>query len=432
VATLSSNESMEGAWIEAFKCGRWTDSAGNTDNWTPEKIDALLAKYNPTFHMAPLRVDHVEPLHRKGRGPAFGWISAARREGDKVMVKLSQVQPQFEQWVRSGLVKFRSIAWDPARGIHHLAFLGYNCPAVPGMENVYDDGDGLVTIQFEEDYRMTKPGDKTGKSLFQKFMEFMSGSKERSKFCADCTDHVCMSCCPTGAISMVQDKGAVIDPAKCTICYACSRACAMMRSPVEGMEVADYNQKEKNEMKIEEVEAIVTKAVTTATKSFSDQLKQFEESNKTLGSEVTSLREQLGKSEEATDRRQFEDFCKTLPTRVAPATIPAIVDHMMTLRKAAAVQFDDGKGGKTEKSQLEMYQESLKALPETIQLGEFATGDRAGVRHQVNTAGSGEFSGPVDQERLELHNEVLAYQESHAGTSYETALGIVMNNKGGK
>jgi len=422
---------MEGAWIEAFKVGHWTDSAGNSSDWTAERIDALLAKYNPHFHMAPLRVDHAEPQQRTGRGPAFGWISGAKREGERVMVQLSQVQPQFEQWVKSGLVKFRSIAWDPARGIHHLAFLGYNCPAVPGMENVYSDGNDLTTIQFEQENSMTKPVEKNGKSLFQKFFEFMTGTKERSKFCADCTDHVCVTSCPTGAVSLHQDKGAIIDPAKCTICYACSRACGMMRGPVEGMEVADYSQKEKDEMKIEDVEAIVTKSVTAVTKQFSDQLTEFGEKNKALATEVAGLRKQLGDSEIATDRRQFEAFCQTLPTRVAPSAIPAIVDHMLTLKGAAPVEFDDGKGGKTQKSQLEMYQESLKALPETIQLSEFATGNRAAGEGK-GKVGSGEYSGAVDQERLKLHNQVLAYQDSHTGTSYETALNAVMNDKGGK
>jgi hypothetical protein len=144
---LNTDQPLEGAWIEAFKVGQWTDSAGNTDNWTPEKIDALLGRYNPSFHMAPVRIDHTEPGQRNGRGPAFGWIAAAKREGERVMVKLSQVQPQFEQWVRSGLVKFRSIAWDQVRGIHHLAFLGHNCPAIPGMENVYGDRGGEIVIE---------------------------------------------------------------------------------------------------------------------------------------------------------------------------------------------------------------------------------------------------------------------------------------------
>lgn len=434
MATLKPHEPMEGAWIEAFKVGRWTDSSGHTDNWTPEKIDAFLAKYNPDFHMAPLRIDHVEPQLRKAGGPAFGWLAAAKREGDRVLVKLSQVQPKFEEWVKSGLIKARSIAWDPERGIHHLAFLGYNCPAVPGMENVYNDGDDLVTIQFEEE-GMAKAGEKHGKSVFQRFLEglnqFISGNKERNQFCADCNDHVCMACCPTGAISMDPNKGAIIDPAKCTVCYACSRACCMMRGPVEGMEVADYSEKEKEEMKLEDVEAIVTKSVGAVTKQFSEQLKGLEESNKTLKEEVTGLRTQLSAGETAADRRAFEAFCDSLPTRISPAQKPAIVAHMLTLKGADPVEFDDGKGGKTKKSQLELYQESLKALPETVQLAEFATGGRAGEGKSRN--GSGEFSGQsVDQDRMELHNEVLAYQEKHAGTNYETALSAVMTKKGGK
>lgn len=145
--SLNVNESMNGAWIEVFKSGVHTDSSGNTENWTPEKIDTYLAKYNPAHHEAPLRVDHVEPGQRNQNGPAFGWIEAAKRVGDTVYVKLTQVSRQFEDWVRQGFIKKRSIAFDAQKGIHHLAFLGYNCPAVPGMKNVYSDGGNITVIE---------------------------------------------------------------------------------------------------------------------------------------------------------------------------------------------------------------------------------------------------------------------------------------------
>ncbi|MBI2354263.1 MAG: hypothetical protein HYV06_04395 [Deltaproteobacteria bacterium] len=179
---------MNGAWIEAFRVGTWTDSAGHTDNWTPEKIDDFLVKYNPAFHMAPLRVDHIEPGQHKGRGPAFGWVAAARREGERVLVKLSQVQPQFEEWVRSGLVKFRSIAWDPVRGIHHLAFLGYNCPAVPGMESVYSNRGRVFEIESEFSQRQHNPSNvkivdsfEATRRLGEKTREFIDTEKTRGR-----------------------------------------------------------------------------------------------------------------------------------------------------------------------------------------------------------------------------------------------------------
>lgn len=145
--SLYPNESMNGAWIEVFKAGVHTDSSGNTQNWTPEKIDIYLAKYNPANHEAPLRIDHVEPAQRRWSGPAFGWIEAAKRVGDIVYVKLAQVSKQFEEWVRQGFIKKRSISFDDQKGIHHLAFLGYNCPSVPGMENIYSDGVRCIVIE---------------------------------------------------------------------------------------------------------------------------------------------------------------------------------------------------------------------------------------------------------------------------------------------
>lgn len=155
MSSLTHNQSMNGAWIEVFKAGIHTDSSGKTGNWTPEKIDAYLAKYNPAFHEAPLRIDHPDPKQRNANGPSFGWIEATKRVGDIVYVKLSQVSKQLEEWVRQGLVKKRSIAFDDRYGIHHLAFLGYNCPAVPGMENVYSGPDSCLAFEFEFKFNET-------------------------------------------------------------------------------------------------------------------------------------------------------------------------------------------------------------------------------------------------------------------------------------
>jgi len=65
--------------------------------------------------------------------------------------------------VRQGLVKKRSIAFDERYGIHHLAFLGYNCPAVPGMENIYSDAGRIITIESEfENTSMLNTGKEAG------------------------------------------------------------------------------------------------------------------------------------------------------------------------------------------------------------------------------------------------------------------------------
>jgi len=151
--SLTQKQSMNGSWIEVFKVGVHTDSSGKTSNWTPERIDSYLAKYDPAFHEAPLRIDHPDPVQRNASGPAFGWIEAAKRTGNTVYVKLSQVSQQLEEWVRQGFVKKRSIAFDDRYGIHHLAFLGYNCPAVPGMENVYSDS--CVSLVIESEFNET-------------------------------------------------------------------------------------------------------------------------------------------------------------------------------------------------------------------------------------------------------------------------------------
>lgn len=409
---------MDGKWFEVFRAGRQTDSAGSTKEWTEGDLDSIVAKYNgQSAHEAPLVVGH--PEHNS---PSFGWVEGLKREGKILFAKAKDVMPEFAEMVKKGTYKKRSISLYPDMTLRHIGFLGGMPPAIKGLADIqFKSGEQATTYEFEES---VKYGISPLQRLVGAFMDAMkagSGPKSRAQFCADCSAQVCASCCSTGAISMTEDKGAVIDPAKCTMCYACCEACTMMCGPVNGM--SNYNEKE-NEMKLEEVKTLVTEAVAAAVKPLNTQLTAFSEENKTLKEELVGLRKQIGESDEASARRELEQFCESpeMRSRVTPAQRPAIVAHMLTLRNAEALEFDDGQGGKCKKSQLDVYKESLKELPEVVQFGEFATGGRA---NQTLVNG-------MDAQTMATKAREYQDSEAAAGRTVTMTQAVAHIKKGGK
>jgi hypothetical protein len=120
-------------------------------------IDQMIANYDPAKHEAPVVLGHPET-----DAPAFGWVEGLRREGDVMLAKLKQVQPEFEELVRSGKFKKRSISFyrEPLQ-LRHLGFLGAMPPGVKGMADVklceFRDGNREhQAIDFNQESDMEK------------------------------------------------------------------------------------------------------------------------------------------------------------------------------------------------------------------------------------------------------------------------------------
>ena len=118
-------------WIEVFKTGTWTDSAGNTRTWKEEDLDKIAASYNPAEHEAPVVIGHP-----KDNAPAYGWVEALKREGNVLKAKLKQLVPEFVEMVKKGMFKKRSISLYPDLKLRHIGFLGAQPPAVKGLADV--------------------------------------------------------------------------------------------------------------------------------------------------------------------------------------------------------------------------------------------------------------------------------------------------------
>ena len=115
-------------WIEIFKTGTHTDSAGNTSEWTQKDLQEIVSLYDPHVHEAPIVIGHPET-----DSPAYGWVEKLKVEGGKLLMLPGQVVDQFKGWVRQGLYKKVSIALYPDLGLRHVGFLGAMPPAIKGL-----------------------------------------------------------------------------------------------------------------------------------------------------------------------------------------------------------------------------------------------------------------------------------------------------------
>jgi hypothetical protein len=163
-------KTLNGQWIELFRAGDYGDkgSYGEAD------IDKMIAQYDPGKHEAPVVIGH--PEHN---APAYGWVEALKRVGKVLMGKLAQVQPEFEELVRKGLFKKRSISFyttPQGPALRHVGFLGAMPPEVKGLADVklasFSAG-AFQAIEFtEEDTNVDV--EQVTKGVTQSLKEFFS------------------------------------------------------------------------------------------------------------------------------------------------------------------------------------------------------------------------------------------------------------------
>ena len=132
-------------WIEIFKTGKHTSSNGKTKNWTEADLDKIVAKYDPEQHEAPVVIGHP-----KTNDPAYGWVSKLKTAAGKLLMKPTQVEPQFGEMVDQGRFKKRSISLHPDGSLRHVGFLGAQPPAVKGLRDFSLAEDDAEIYEFEE------------------------------------------------------------------------------------------------------------------------------------------------------------------------------------------------------------------------------------------------------------------------------------------
>ncbi len=108
-------------WIDVFRAGAHRDSAGRERTWSTDDLDSVVGAYE-RGDPAPVVVGHPQM-----NAPAWGWVDALRRTGDRLQARLRDVDPAFREAVEAGRYAGRSVALqgdgDGFR-LQHLGFLG--------------------------------------------------------------------------------------------------------------------------------------------------------------------------------------------------------------------------------------------------------------------------------------------------------------------
>lgn len=142
--------------IEIFRAGRHVDDAGNAHDFSEADVAAIAARYNPALREAPLTVGHPA-----SNLPAYGWVKGLAAPAGVLTMNSHQVEPQFAEMVQAGRFKKRSASFyppthpsNPAPGqwyLRHVAFLGAQPPAVPGLKDIqFAEGDADGAVCFSE------------------------------------------------------------------------------------------------------------------------------------------------------------------------------------------------------------------------------------------------------------------------------------------
>lgn len=157
---------LNGQWLELFRAGDY----GNKGSYSAADIDSMIANYNPATHEAPIVMGH--PEHD---APAFGWIDQLKRDGDTLLGMPRQVPADFEELVKTGRFKKRSISfYRTASGpaLRHVGFLGAMPPEVKGLADAKFSSADFEAIEFKEEQGMTPEDVK--KSFMESLKEFFS------------------------------------------------------------------------------------------------------------------------------------------------------------------------------------------------------------------------------------------------------------------
>lgn len=127
--------------IEIFASGQHKAVDGKAWAFDGAALDQIVRSYDFAANPAPIVVGHPTL-----DAPAYGWVKALQREGDKIVADLDEVEPAFAEAVKAGRYKRVSASFyppdhagNPTPGswhLKHVGFLGAAAPAIRGVRPV--------------------------------------------------------------------------------------------------------------------------------------------------------------------------------------------------------------------------------------------------------------------------------------------------------
>jgi hypothetical protein len=135
---------FDSQWVEIFRVGDY----GAKGEFTAADLDAMVA--NLAHWKPPLVLGHPDT-----DSPAMGWAAEFKREGDRLLMRAENVQPELRAHVASGRFPNRSIAlYTNPKGtgpaVRHIGFLGATPPEVKGLAPIRFSSSQFVEIEFKE------------------------------------------------------------------------------------------------------------------------------------------------------------------------------------------------------------------------------------------------------------------------------------------
>ncbi len=163
-------------WIEIFKGGPQTDSAGVTHDGDA-LIDAAVKRFDAAAK-PPVVLGHPAT-----DSPAYGWVEAlAAKAAGGVKSLWADISPveALKDWVNAGLYRNRSAAFYSDGRLRHVGFLGGAPPAVRGLAPLPAFADEGGVIEFVDGFDRSDRSDRSDGSNRDKggfamnFSEFMN------------------------------------------------------------------------------------------------------------------------------------------------------------------------------------------------------------------------------------------------------------------
>jgi hypothetical protein len=379
-------------FIELFEAGTRTDSARRTATWTTADLDQMVANHSAA-DAAPIVIGHPKD---DASSFAYGWTEQLKRVGKKLLGKFTQVDPEFEQLVKDGKVKNRSIRILKGPNgfkLGHVGWLGATPPAVSGLKPVeFASADEVFDFSMDE-WRSTSIMAR----MLRNLREFLIGQYGQEKADAVLPNY------DIDELNRLSEQQ-----------FQEEQAEQQIEQAEPGIS-SSFSQPQDHAMTITQADLDAEKQRADAA---SQQAADFAAQNQTL-------EQQLEVERTARRRTEFQTLIDGHKKRgVAPALLEGAVDFMLQLDDGDAGVFEFSAGdAKKSVKQVEFVENLLKALPVAVKPGlidfscDPAEGDVADFAAPSGVA--------VDQESLKMHSQVLAYQAQHK-CDYSTAVKAVI------
>jgi hypothetical protein len=379
---LGFSEDGKSLTVEAFASGTHTDAGGNTQEWSEADLDDIASKATAQIPKKPIPICIGHP---NDNSPAFGWVESLKRSGKKLIAKLTELNPNFVEALKSGSFKGRSISLYDDNRVRHLGFLGAAQPAVEGLNPLKftENNEHFKLYEFKEP-DMDKIAELEKKvawydklfAIFKKEVNF-SEIQEKEPIMEDKkVEEVVTKDHHEAETVVAKENGAVVS--------------ASESGPAINDDIKAKETKDSGVLDTSKVQAAEAKNDANDVAKENEELKAKVQA---LESKIATMEAAFGKEKEINNT----SFCETLVKegKLRPADVDMTLLALNSMAEIDAVtvknsvNFSEGKIVVPPVSgRLETYKKKLMEMPKVIEFGEFPNLPSAEEAHTFPAATS--------------------------------------------